>query len=190
MFTPVCSSPAVALTLSRALIALMSVISPPGTMPSSTPARAAESASSTRCFFSLSSTSVAAPLVHDEGRERLAVDVFGDDDEVLGGLDELLEHRQDVGDRRDLLVGDEDVRLFDDRFHAVGIGDEVRRDVAAVDLHPFDVLGLELQTLGLLDRDHALFADLVHDLRDEVADLLVGGGDGRALCDLLLAVDL
>ena len=34
---------------------------PPGTMPSSTAALAVETASSMRCFFSLSSTSVAAP---------------------------------------------------------------------------------------------------------------------------------
>src|SRR6266540_4136282 len=34
---------------------------PPGTMPSSTAARVADRASSMRCFFSLSSTSVAAP---------------------------------------------------------------------------------------------------------------------------------
>ena len=43
--------------------ALISATPPPGTMPSSTAARVAESASSTRCFFSLSSVSVAAPTL-------------------------------------------------------------------------------------------------------------------------------
>ena len=41
----------------------MSATPPPGTMPSSTAARVAQRASSTRCFFSLSSTSVAAPTL-------------------------------------------------------------------------------------------------------------------------------
>ncbi len=43
--------------------ALISATPPPGTMPSSTAARVAESASSTRCFFSFSSVSVAAPTL-------------------------------------------------------------------------------------------------------------------------------
>ena len=42
-------------------MALTSATPPPGTMPSSTAARVALSASSTRCFFSFSSVSVAAP---------------------------------------------------------------------------------------------------------------------------------
>src|SRR6185503_9203444 len=130
----------------------------------------------------------AAQLVHDQRGERLTVDVLGDDDEVLGDLHELLEHGQDVRDGRDLLVGDEDVRVFDDRFHPVGVGDEVRRDVTAVDLHALDELRLELQSLGLFDRDDALASDLVHDIGDELADLGVSGGDGRDLRDLLLAL--
>ena len=40
-----------------------SAVPPPATMPSSTAARVADSASSMRCFFSLSSTSVAAPTL-------------------------------------------------------------------------------------------------------------------------------
>ena len=42
----------------------------------------------------------AAQLVHDEGGERLAVDVVGDDDEVLRDLEDLLEDGQDVRARR------------------------------------------------------------------------------------------
>ena len=132
----------------------------------------------------------AAELVHDERGESLAVDVLGDDDQVLADLHELLEHRQDVCDGGDLLVGDEDVGVLDDGFHAVGVGDEVRRDVPPVDLHPLDVFLLELETLGLLDGDDAVAAHLVVDLRDERADLLVSRGDPGDVRDLLLALDL
>ena len=47
-----------------------------------------------------------------------------------------------------------------------------------------------VESLGLLDRDHAVLADLVHHLGDEIADLLVSRGDGGDLGDLLLALDL
>ena len=50
----------------------------------------------------------AAELVDDEGSERLALDVLGDDEQLLAGLHDLLEHGQQVGDGADLLVGDED----------------------------------------------------------------------------------
>ena len=43
--------------------ARISATPPPGTVPSSMAARVAETASSMRCFFSLSSTSVAAPTL-------------------------------------------------------------------------------------------------------------------------------
>ena len=42
---------------------------------------------------------------------------------------------------------------------------EVRAEVAAVELHPFDDLEGGLGALGLFDRDHAFFADLFHVLR-------------------------
>ena len=50
-------------SVSSAGVASMSATPPPATMPSSTAARVACSASSMRCFFSLSSTSVAAPTL-------------------------------------------------------------------------------------------------------------------------------
>ena len=81
---------------------------------------------------------------------------------------------------------DQDVGLFDDRFHRLGVGDKVGRDVAAVELHTLDVLGLKLQALALLDGDDAVLADLVHHLGDQLADLPVLGRDGRHVGDLFL----
>ena len=126
----------------------------------------------------------AAQLVHHQGGQRLAVHVLGDDHQVLADLEHLLQHRQDVGDGGDLLVGDQDVGIVEDGFHPLGVGDEVGGDVAAVELHALDVLGLEAQALGLLDGDDAVLADLVHHLGDQVADLGVGGGDGGDVGDL------
>ena len=77
----------------------------------------------------------AADLVHDEGRESLAVDVLGDDEQLLAGLDHLVDDRQQVLDVRDLAVDDQDVRVLEDRLLALGVGDEVRRQVALVEAH-------------------------------------------------------
>ena len=51
----------------------------------------------------------AAQLVDDQRRERLAVDVLGDDEERLALLGDLLEQREELLHVRDLLLVDEDV---------------------------------------------------------------------------------
>ena len=102
----------------------------------------------------------------------------------LRHLERLLQHRQDLLDAADLLVGDQDQRLLELGLHALGVGDEVGRDVAAVELHALGVLDLELEALALLDGDDAVLADLLHHLGDQVADLLVRGRDGGDVGDL------
>src|SRR5690606_38335201 len=61
----------------------------------------------------------AADLVQHERRESLALDVLGDDDELLAVLDHLVDDRQQVLDVADLLVGDEDVRVLEDGLLAL-----------------------------------------------------------------------
>ena len=131
----------------------------------------------------------AAQLVDRQRGQRLAVHIGGDDHQVLGDLEHLLEHREDVRDRRDLLVGDQDVRVVELRLHPVGVGDEVGRDVAAVELHAVDVLDLGADALALFDGDHAVLADLLHHLADQFADGGVGGGDAGDLRHLLAGGD-
>ena len=71
----------------------------------------------------------AAQLVDDERRERLAIDVLGDDEEVL--LARLERPSRAPGRMsamaRDLLVGDEDVGLVEGGLHAARVGHEVGR---------------------------------------------------------------
>ena len=54
----------------------------------------------------------AADAVHHERGESLALYIFGDDQDVLVGLEDLLKNREQVGYCRDLLAGDQDVWLF------------------------------------------------------------------------------
>src|SRR5215217_3886636 len=132
----------------------------------------------------------AAQLVHDERREGLALDVLGDDQQRAAGLDDLLEHGQQVADGADLLVGDEDLGILEHRLHALLVGDHVGRDVALVELHALGELEVHAEGLALLDVDHAVLADLLDGVGDHVADLLVAGGDRRHAGDLVLAGDL
>src|SRR6201999_616252 len=131
----------------------------------------------------------AAQLVHDERREGLALDVLGDDQQRAAGLDDLLEHREQVPDGADLLVGDEDERILEDGLHALLVGDHVRGDVALVELHALGELEVHAEGLALLDVHDAVLADLLDRVGDDVADLLVAGRDGGEAGDLLLALD-
>ena len=118
------------------------------------------------------------------------MDVLGDDDQRPTCLLHLLQQRQQVRDGGDLAVHQQDERLFQDGLHHLGVGDEVGRDVALVQPHSFGQLQLKPEGVALLDGDRAFLADLVHRLGDQVADLLVGGGDRGGRRDLLARLDL
>ena len=138
-----------------------------------------------------STFSMPRSLFKHEGGQGFAVNIFGDDDQVaLADLDEFFEHGDDILGGGDLLVVDQDVGFGDDGFHVLGIGDEVGRDVAAVELHTFDVFVLELQALGFFNGDDAVFADFVHHIGDQVADLGIRGGVGGDRGDLFFGLDL
>src|SRR5881398_2102979 len=132
----------------------------------------------------------ATQLVDDDRRERLALDVLGDDQQRATRLDHLFEDRQEVLHGADLLVGDEDVGLVEHRLHPLGVGDHVRRQVALVELHALGELELEAERLALLDVHDAVLADLLDRVGDHVADLTLARGDGRDARDVLLARDL
>src|SRR6185437_633478 len=104
----------------------------------------------------------ATQLVHNESGERFAVHVFRDDDERLAALRDLLQQRQQVFHRADFLFVDQDVGVLQSNFHALRIGDEVRREIAAVELHAFDDVQLCLKRLRLFHSDDAILADLLH----------------------------
>ena len=64
--------------------------------------------------------------------------------------------------------------------HLLGVGDEVGREIAAIELHALDHLELGGHALGFLDGDHAFLADALHGLGDDVADLTLAVGRNAA----------
>src|SRR3954462_11694647 len=132
----------------------------------------------------------AAQLVDHDRRERLALDVLGHDQQRPARLDDLLEHGQEILHGTDLLVRDQDVRVVEHGFHALGVGDHVGRQVALVELHALRELELEAEGLAFLDVHDAVLADLLDRVGKNVADLAVTRGDGRDARDIFLAGDL
>src|SRR5687768_8355330 len=133
----------------------------------------------------------AAQLVDDQGRQRLAFHVLSDDEERTAGLHHGFQDRQHRLQAGQLLLVQEDVGLLQLGGHLLRVGNEIRGEIAAVELHALDDVELGLEALGLLDRDHALVADLLHRLGDHVADVaLAVGRDGADLGDLVRGRDL
>ena len=122
----------------------------------------------------------AAQLVDHERRKRLALDILGDDEQRPARLHHGLEQRQHGLKTGELLFVDQDVRVLELRRHLLGIGDEVGRDIAAVELHALDDFELRVEALGFLDGDHTLIADLLHGLGNHVSDGLLAIGRNRA----------
>src|SRR5450631_505490 len=132
-----------------------------------------------------------AQTVDDECGKRLAFDVFRDNHKRLAALHYGFQQRKQFIQLRELLFVDEDVRIFHFDAHLVGVGDEVGRDVAAVELHALDDVEFGLKRLGFLDGDDTLVADLLHGVGEELADFGVAiGGDGADLGDFLVRGDL
>ena len=120
----------------------------------------------------------AADLVDHQRGQGLAVDILRHHEQGALGGDDLLQQREQVVHGGDLAGVDEDVGVLQDGFHAVGVRDEVRRQVALVELHALGELQLGAEGLGLVDGDDAVLADLVEGLGDQLTDLLVTRGDG------------
>ena len=80
---------------------------------------------------------------------------------------------------------DQDHRIFEHGLHAVGIGDEIRAQIAAVELHALDDVEMCVRPFGFFHRDHAVFTDLVHCVGDEIAHgAVVVGGDRTDVGDV------
>ena len=133
----------------------------------------------------------ATELVHHEGGQGFAFDLFGDDQQGLAGLGHLLEDREQVLEGADLLFIEKDIGVVLLDLEGLSVGDEVGREVALVELHSLDHVECGLDGLGFFNGDGAVFADLVHGFSDDVADGGVPvGGDSGDLLDLLLVLNL
>src|ERR1700716_1547758 len=82
----------------------------------------------------------------------------------------LLEKREQVLHVADLLFVDEDVGILEDALHALGVAHEIGGEIAAIELHAVHGLQHGGHGLRFLDRDHAILADFLHGVGDDVSD--------------------
>src|SRR5690606_11124378 len=128
----------------------------------------------------------ATDVVNNQGSQCFAFNVFGNDQQRTVGLGNLFQDRQKITDVADLLVVDQDERIFQNGNLLVRIVDEVGRQVAAVELHAFHDVQFVFKRLAVFNGDHAFLANLVHGVSNDLADGLVAvGGDGTDLSDFL-----
>ena len=131
----------------------------------------------------------AAQLVDDQSGQGFAFDILSDDQQSCAHLDDLLQQGQDVLNGGDLLVRDQDERIFQIGFHLVHISCHVGGDIASVELHAFNQVQLGQHGLALFDGDDAVLGDLLHSVRYHLADFIITGRNSSDSLDVLLAVD-
>ena len=112
----------------------------------------------------------AAKPIDDQGRKCFSLDILGDDQQGPARFGNLLQDRNQVRQGSDLVIAKQHERILKNRFHALRVGDEVGRYEAAVKLHAFDDIQRGFRRLGLLDRNHAVAADLFDGVGDQGAD--------------------
>ena len=84
---------------------------------------------------------------------------------------------------------DEQEGVFEGDFHALGVGNEIGRDVAPVKLHAFDDIKRRGHRFRLFNGDNPILAHLLHCFGDQISDGgIIVGGNRSDLGDLLLGL--
>ena len=109
---------------------------------------------------------------HQDG-QGISLDILGDDENRLPFLENLFQQRNKVLGCGNFLFVNEDICVLKVALHLRGVGHEVRREVAAVELHTFDKLVASLGAFSFFDGDDAVFADLFHGFGNDGADFFV-----------------
>ena len=123
-----------------------------------------------------------AQLVHHQRCQRFSFDILGDDQQRAAHLRNLLQKRQQVLHRADLLFMNQDQGILQHTLHTIRIRYEVRRQVAAIELHPFNDVEGRFDGLRFLHSNDAILADFLHGFGDDVSDRgVIVGGNGSDL---------
>src|SRR4029453_1630341 len=132
----------------------------------------------------------ASKLVHHQSSQGFPFYLFGNNKERSTRSGYFFKQGEQIVERRDFLLVYEDKRILQDTLHAVLVGYEIGREIAAIELHTFDKFKLPAHGLGFFDRDHAVTPDLFDRFREQIADLLVAvSRNGCYVGDVFLAFD-
>src|SRR5690606_33854307 len=112
----------------------------------------------------------AANVVNNQGRQRFTFNVFSDNNQWLASFGHAFQHRQHLTDVRDLLVTQQDVRAVLLNAHAGLIVDEVRRQVATVELHTFYDVQFVVEAGACFNSNNTFFTHFFHGFSNQTAD--------------------
>ncbi len=111
-----------------------------------------------------------AQLVDHQGGQCFAFDVFRNNQQRALRLRHLLQQRNQLRHTADLVFMDEHERLAHVAGHGVLISHKVRREEPAIKLHALHHLDDRLAALALFNRNHAVLADLVKTIGQQLAN--------------------
>ena len=130
-------------------------------------------------------------LVDHESSKEITLYVFRNDDERLSRPSNAFEHRHKLLQVTQLLLIKENVRILVLGDHLGRIRDEVRRDIALVELQPLDDLEVSIHTLALFESDHTVVTNALESLGEQLANQgIMVRGDLAHLTDSVEIFDL
>ena len=90
----------------------------------------------------------------------------------------------------ELAGGQKDVRILEHGGLVLGVGHEVRSDVALIETHAFSEIKVQAEAVVILDGHDAILADLVQSFGDLLADFRISGGDRCGGSNLVLGLNI
>src|SRR5690606_35844616 len=124
----------------------------------------------TRCF-NRSHFNDTAHVVHDQGSQRFAFNVFSNDQQRTAGLGSSFQQGQHFADVGDFFINQQDQRVFELGAHVVLVVDEVRRQVTAVELHTCHILQCVGEAGTFFNSDAASLAYFFHCFSNDLAHI-------------------
>ena len=132
----------------------------------------------------------ATDIVQNQGRQSLTVNVLSDDQQRLAGLHDQLGDVDDILLGAELAGGQEDIRILEHGGLVLGVGHEVRSDVALIEAHAFSEVKVQAEAVVVLDGHDAILADLVQSFGDLLADFRISSGDRCGGSNLVLGLNI
>ena len=115
----------------------------------------------------------AANTVDNQRSQSFAFNVFCHNQQSAAGLNNRFQNRNQRLQIGNLLIIQQNIRIFELAIHFIRIGNEIRREIAAVKLHAFNHIQFGFQTFGIFHGNHAFIADLFHRPGNILADSTV-----------------
>ena len=132
----------------------------------------------------------APQFVDHQGGKRVAFNILGNDQQRFAIAHHSFQNAHNFREAIDFAVCQQHSHVVQLRDHPLGIGHEVGRGVAAIELHPFHHIHFGGQGFRLFHGDHAVLGDPIEGVGDCAADFWVAtGGHGGNLGDRLVAAD-